>query len=65
VSVTVEKVDVKEEKQVCYNCGKKGHWFMDCLFGCGKCEGVGHRTIDCQVVKMHTGQVVKEETVRA
>jgi hypothetical protein len=44
-----------EEKVECYNCGKKGHWFMDCLSGCGKCNGDGHRTIDCGVVKVHVG----------
>jgi len=44
-----------EEKVECYNCGKKGHWFMDCLSGCGNCNGDGHRTIDCGVVKGHIG----------
>lgn len=44
-----------EDKRECYNCGKKGHWFMDCLSGCGKCNGNGHRTIDCGVVKVHIG----------
>jgi hypothetical protein len=42
----------EEEKREFYNCGKKGHWFMDCLSGCGRCNGDGHRTIDCEVVKI-------------
>lgn len=50
----VEKAG-KEDKRECYNCGKKGHWFMDCLSGCGKCNGDGHRTIDCGVVKVNIG----------
>lgn len=45
----------EEEKVECYNCGKKGHWFMDCLSSCGKCNGDGHRTIDCGVKKVHIG----------
>jgi hypothetical protein len=49
------------EKSICYNCGKKGHWFMDCLVGCGRCGGGGHRTIDCEAVKQHIGLMVKEE----
>ncbi len=50
----VEKAG-EEDKRECYNCGKKGHWFIDCLSGCGKCNGDGHRTIDCGVVKVHIG----------
>ena len=40
--------DVK--KDACYNCGKKGHWFMDCVVNCGRCGEDGHRTIDCIIV---------------
>jgi hypothetical protein len=40
--------DVK--KDACYNCGKKGHWFMDCTVNCGRCGEDRHRTIDCIVV---------------
>jgi hypothetical protein len=50
----VEKAG-EEDKRECYNCGKKGHCFMDCLSGCGKCGGDGHRTIDCGVVKVNIG----------
>ena len=51
-SFAVEKVvDEEEESKICYNCGKKGHWFMNCISGCGRCNGDGHRTIDCVVVK--------------
>jgi hypothetical protein len=50
----VEKAG-EEDKRECYNCGKKGHWFMDCLSGCGKCNGDGHRTIDCGVVQVNIG----------
>ena len=32
---------------VCYSCMQKGHCFMDCKGGCGRCGGVGHRTVDC------------------
>jgi hypothetical protein len=50
----VEKAG-EEDKRECYNCGKKGHLFMDCLSRCGKCNGDGHRTIDCGVVKVNIG----------
>ena len=40
---------------ICYNCGKKGHWFMVCKRGCGKCGGDGHATIDCMVVRPRIG----------
>ncbi|KAE9379567.1 hypothetical protein N431DRAFT_460819 [Stipitochalara longipes BDJ] len=54
-SVTIGSLDDEEEKsKICYNCGKKGHWFMDCKIGCGKCGGDGHRTIDCVVVRPHS-----------
>jgi hypothetical protein len=52
------------EKRVCYNCGQKGHWFMDCLLGCGKCGKDGHRTIDCSVVRLHAGMLAKEENIK-
>jgi hypothetical protein len=60
LSVTVWKLDDEAEKRVCYNCGRKGHWFIDCLLGCGKCGEDGHRTIDCSVVKLHATTMVKE-----
>jgi hypothetical protein len=60
LSVTVPKLDDEAEKRICYNCGQKGHWFMDCLLGCGKCGNDGHRTIDCSVVKWQAIHVVKE-----
>ncbi len=40
---------------ICYNCGKKGHWFMDCKRGCGKCGGDGHVTIDCIIIRPRIG----------
>ncbi|KAH8758509.1 hypothetical protein F5882DRAFT_480240 [Hyaloscypha sp. PMI_1271] len=53
-SVAVEKVvDEEADSKICYNCGQKGHWFMNCTSGCGRCNGDGHRTIDCTVVKPH------------
>ena len=53
-SVLIGTVDDEDgKKKICYNCGKKGHWFMDCKVGCGKCGGDGHRTIDCLVVQSH------------
>jgi len=54
ISVIIGSLDDEEgKKKICYNCGKKGHWFMDCKIGCGKCGGDGHRTIDCVVVRSH------------
>lgn len=51
VSIAGHGLDTKEEKaQLCYNCGKKGHWFVDCLVSCGHCAKNGHRTMDCVVV---------------
>ncbi|KUJ21382.1 uncharacterized protein LY89DRAFT_665814 [Mollisia scopiformis] len=32
---------------LCYNCGKKGHWFIDCMVGCGRCGEDGHKTYHC------------------
>ncbi|KAH6720176.1 hypothetical protein BKA61DRAFT_708380 [Leptodontidium sp. MPI-SDFR-AT-0119] len=51
VAVAGHGLDTKEErKKLCYNCGKKGHWFVDCLVSCGHCKGNGHRTMDCSIV---------------
>ncbi|KAH7360380.1 hypothetical protein BKA65DRAFT_577094 [Rhexocercosporidium sp. MPI-PUGE-AT-0058] len=56
VSSTLHGLDTKEEKdKLCYNCGKKGHWFVDCLVCCGHCKGDGHRTRDCNVVGASLG----------
>lgn len=64
LSVTVSKLDDEAKKRICYNCGKKGHWFMNCLLGCGKCGKDGHRTIDCSVVKLHATAMVKKENIK-
>jgi len=48
-------------EEVCYNCGGKGHWFMDCVVGCGRCGGDGHRTLDCIVLYRPIGGGVKRE----
>lgn len=45
-----------KSKEVCYNCGRQGHWFMDCVTGCGRCGGDGHRTIDCPILYRNIGR---------
>lgn len=56
VAVVGSGLDSEAEKQkLCYNCGKKGHWFVDCLVGCGRCAGDGHRTMDCSIVSSRHG----------
>ncbi|KAI9055241.1 hypothetical protein LZ554_000205 [Drepanopeziza brunnea f. sp. 'monogermtubi'] len=47
--------DREEEEKLCYNCGRKGHSFMECVAGCGRCEGDGHKTIDCSIVGLKHG----------
>lgn len=44
-----------EREMLCYNCGKKGHCFVDCLAGCGRCQGDGHRTMDCKALRPRHG----------
>ncbi|KAG4436233.1 hypothetical protein IFR05_008289 [Cadophora sp. M221] len=42
VSVAGYGLDTKEDKKkVCYNCGKKGHWTMDCSVVGAKTRGAG------------------------
>ncbi|KAE8443778.1 hypothetical protein EG329_001372 [Mollisiaceae sp. DMI_Dod_QoI] len=59
-SVAVPGMGIGDEL-VCYNCGKKGHWFMDCEVACGRCRGDGHRTINCDL--LGKGKVIKLEGV--
>lgn len=50
----VAKNETSEEnndvEKLCYNCLQTGHWFMDCMGGCGRCGGKGHRTVDCGIL---------------
>lgn len=52
-SVAVPQQGEIFKNTVCYNCGDKGHVFMECTFGCGHCGNEGHRTIDCLIVRKH------------
>ncbi|EKD20849.1 uncharacterized protein L3040_000954 [Drepanopeziza brunnea f. sp. 'multigermtubi'] len=53
----------EEEEKLCYNCGRKGHSFMECVAGCGRCEGDGHRTMDCSIVGLKHG-LQRRETIK-
>lgn len=47
----VSKLLVTPQNDVCYNCGRSGHSFMDCKVMCGSCNGSGHKTIWCSVLR--------------
>jgi hypothetical protein len=49
-SITIPNMQGDLETTVCYNCTGKGHSFMDCKAGCGKCGMAGHKTIECGVL---------------
>lgn len=60
VGVPSKAVDVREDKGgVCYNCGKKGHSFVDCLVKCGHCDLDGHKTMYCKLVHPRAKLAVK------
>ncbi|KAK0109928.1 hypothetical protein ONS95_002597 [Cadophora gregata] len=37
------------KKAICFNCGKTGHEFLDCLVKCGHCGKDGHKTFCCKM----------------
>jgi hypothetical protein len=56
VSVAATRsLECDEEGKLCYNCGRKGHSFMDCVARCGRCEGDGHKTMDCSIFNAKYG----------
>uniref|UniRef100_A0A3Q3LL16 CCHC-type domain-containing protein n=1 Tax=Mastacembelus armatus TaxID=205130 RepID=A0A3Q3LL16_9TELE len=44
--------DNRRSKDVCFRCGKEGHWARDCnstLGRCPHCQRTGHRAAECPV----------------
>lgn len=64
VGIVGKRVNKEDKEKLCYNCGKKGHWFVDCLVRCGRCCGDGHRTMDCSIVSSKGGIVKLKEIKR-
>ncbi|PVH88974.1 hypothetical protein DL98DRAFT_159814 [Cadophora sp. DSE1049] len=63
LSIAVPGHGVRSEEKtdaICYNCGKIGHWFVNCLVKCGHCGGDGHKTMCCETVRPQSQSTTKK-----